>query len=131
MSLPDDHLTIVVLTNTDPGSATLIATAIARAALGVPGKTLRDLPLSKEELAALPGSFDSDEGTTELFVRDGKLRFRDRGSTGDGVPLLRQAENVYAIDKNAEVHFLVRDGRAMWGVVYVGGLMMGASRRVQ
>ena len=131
MSLPDDHLTIVVLVNTDPGSATLIATAIARAALGFTEKTLRDLPLSKEEAAVLPGIFDSDDGTTELFVLDGKLRFRDRGSTGDGAPLLRQAENVYAIDKNAEVHFVMRDGRAMWGVLYVGGLMMGASRRVQ
>jgi hypothetical protein len=64
-------------------------------------------------------------------VEDCFLRFRPRGSTGEGVPVVRQAEDVYALDKNAEVHFLVREGRATWGVVYVGGLMMGASRRAQ
>lgn len=130
-SFSDDHLTIVVLTNTLPGAALQVAMAVARAALGLPEKTLRDLPLSKEELAALPGIFDSDEGTAELFVLDGKLRFRPPGAQGDGVPLLRQAENIYALDQNNEVHFWVQDGRAIWGSLYAGGLMLDAKRRVR
>jgi CubicO group peptidase (beta-lactamase class C family) len=130
-SFPDDHLTIVVLTNTSPGAALRVATEVARAALGLPEKTLSDLPLSKEELAALPGIFDSDEGTAEQFVLDGKLRFRLPGTEGDGVPLLRQAENIYALDQNNEVHFLVREGRAIWGSLYAGGLMLDAKRRVR
>ena len=87
--------------------------------------------ISQEELAALPGIFDSDEGTAEQFVLDGKLRFRLPGAQGDGVPLRRQAENIYALDQNNEVHFLVRDGRAIWGSLYAGGLMLDAKRRMR
>lgn len=128
-TFPDDHLTVVVLINTESGSALATATSIARAALGLPDKTLRDLPLSKEEQAALPGSFDSDEGTIEQFVLNDRLRFRLPKENGDGIPLLKQAENVYATDKDNEVHYLIRDGRAAWGVLYAGGLMMDAKRR--
>jgi hypothetical protein len=35
------------------------------------------------------------------------------------------------LNENAEVHFLVRDGRATWAIVYAGGLMADASRRVR
>jgi D-alanyl-D-alanine carboxypeptidase len=129
-SFPDDHLTIVVLTNTFPGAALRVATDAARAALGLPVKTLRDLPLSKQERAALAGIFDSDEGTAEQFVLDGKLRFRPKGVQDDGMPLRRQAENVYALDENNEVHFVVREGRAIWGSLYAGGLMLDAKHRV-
>jgi len=77
----------------------------------------------------LLGSFDSDEGTIVNFERDGKLHFQVPGTPREGL-LLRQAENVYAINENAEVHFLVRDDRATWGIVYAGGLMADASRRM-
>jgi CubicO group peptidase (beta-lactamase class C family) len=129
-SFPDDHLTIVVLTNTEPGSALALSTAVARTALGLPEQALHDLPLSTEELAALPGTFDSDEGAVELFARDGRLCFRLPGTQGEGGPLLRQAENTYAIDPNSEIRFLLRDGRVTWGVLYAGGLMLDPKRRV-
>lgn len=131
-SFPDDGLTIAVLMNTGNAAAPsmILTTAIARAVLGLKDKnTLRDLPVPPNELAALLGSFDSDEGTVENFAGDGKLHFRVLGTQREGL-LLRQGENVYAINENAEVHFLVRDGRATWGIVYAGGLMADASRRV-
>jgi len=131
-SFPADGLTIAIVMNTGNGAgpSMTLATAIARAVLGLADKnTLRDLPVSKKELVALLGTFDSDEGTVENFERDGKLRFRVLGTQREG-ELLRQAENVYAINENAEVHFLVRDGRATWAIVYAGGLMADASRRV-
>ena len=84
-----------------------------------------------QELAAMaPGTFNSDEGTVENFARDGKLFYRDLPSRAEG-PLLRQSENVYAVDENTEVRFVVRQGHATWGIVYSGGLMMDAVRRVQ
>src|SRR5258707_474520 len=94
-SFPDDHLTVVVLVNTGNG-ATLpltFAVAIARPMLGLPEKkTLRDLPVPQQELAAMePGTFNSDEGTVENFARDGKLFYRDLPSRAEG-PLLRQTE---------------------------------------
>jgi len=133
-SFPDDHLTVVVLTNTEVGAspALSLAAAIARPLLGLPEKkTLRDLPVPNEELASLsPGTFTSDEGTVENFPRNGKLFFRDLPSRAEG-PLLRQGENVYAVNENTEVHFVVSQHRATWAIVYTGGLMMDAVRRVK
>jgi D-alanyl-D-alanine carboxypeptidase len=139
-SFPDDHLTIVVLMNARSGSGPSVAlgTAIARTMLGLPEeKILRDLPVPKEEVAALVGNYDSDEGPVEIFARnfarpggqDAKLRYRIPGSAIEGV-LLRQAANIYALDENSEVHFLVRPGHPTWAIVYNGGLMMDAKPRV-
>src|ERR1044072_6932501 len=126
-SFPDDHLTIVILMNMgDAASPSPVAVApeIARAALGLAKKnTLLDLPVPGAELAALSGKYDSDEGPVKIFARHGKLHYRIPGSQIEGV-LLRQAENVYAIDENTEAHFLVRGGRAEWSMVYIGGLLM-------
>ncbi len=134
-TFPDDHLTIVVLMNTGYGAGPSLAlgTAIARAMLGLPEKKiLRDLPVPKEELAALVGSYDSDEGLVENFDRPGnfgKLHFRLPATGVEGV-MLRQAANIYAVNENTEVHFLLRNGRPMWAIVYVGELMLDAKRRV-
>jgi CubicO group peptidase (beta-lactamase class C family) len=133
-SFPDDHLTVIVLANTENG-ATLplsFAAAIARPMLGLPEKkTLRDLTVPQQELATLaPATFDSDEGTVENFGREGKLFYRDLPSRAEG-PLLRQSENVYALNENTEVRFVVRQGRATWAIVYTGGMMMDPIRRVK
>jgi D-alanyl-D-alanine carboxypeptidase len=132
-SFLDDHLTIAVLMNSGYGAGPSLALgrAIARAMIGLPEKKiLRDLPAPKEELATLIGRYDSDEGPVENFERDGKLHFRLPGTQIEGV-LLRQAANIYAIDENTEVHFLVHNGRPTWAIVYVGGLMLDAKPRVR
>jgi D-alanyl-D-alanine carboxypeptidase len=133
-SFPDDHLTIVVLINTEDGSPPPVAMAaeIARAALGPAKKksALLDLPVPREELATLTGKFDSDGGIVENFARDGKLHFRIPGKQTEGV-LLRQAENVYAINENVEVRFVVNDGHVTWAMVYTGGLLLDAKYLVR
>jgi CubicO group peptidase (beta-lactamase class C family) len=130
-SFPDDHLTIVILMNMgDAASPSPVAVApeIARAALGLKKNALLDLPAPAAELAALSGKYDSDEGPVEIFARDGKLHYRIPGSQTEGV-LLRQAENIYAIDENVEVHF-VMSGQREWSMVYNGGLFLDAKYRV-
>lgn len=129
-SFPDDHLTVAVLINTDDRSAppASMAADIARAALGLKNHALLDLPVPSEELATLSGKYDSDDGIVEIFARDGKLHFRILESQTEGV-LLSQAENVYAIDENVEVHF-VMSGRRAWSMVYNGGLFLDAKYRV-
>ena len=130
-SFPDEHLTIVVLMNARSGSGPSVAlgTAIARTMLGLPEEqTLRDLPVPKEELTALVGTYDSDEGTVEQFARDGKQHFRVPGTPIEGA-LLRQAANIYAVG-TSEIHYLVRPGRPTWAIAYNGGLMMDAKLRV-
>ena len=89
---------------------------------------LLDLPVPSAELAALSGKYDSDGGIVEIFARDGKLHFRIPESQTEGV-LLRQAENVYAIDENVEVHF-VMSGQREWSMVYHGGVFLDAKYRV-
>jgi D-alanyl-D-alanine carboxypeptidase len=130
-SFPGDHLTIVVLMNTGSGAGppVVMATEIARTALGLKKNALLDLPVLPAELAAITGKYDSDDGIVEHFGRDGKLHYRIPDSPIEGV-LRRQAENVYAVDENTEVHFLVRGGHAEWEMVYNGGLFMGGSYRV-
>ena len=132
-SFPDDHLTIAILMNSRNGAgpSLVLGAAIARAVLGLPEKkTLRDLPVPKEELAALIASYDSDEGPVDNFERDGKLHYRLPGTQTEGV-LLRQAANIYAVDENTEVHFLLRNGRLTWAIVYTGGLLMDPKPRVR
>ena len=129
-SFPNDHLTIVVLINTDDGSAppAAMAAEIARAALGLKKSALLDLPVPGAELAALSGKYDSDEGIVEIFARDGKLHFRIAETKTEGV-LLRQAENVYAIDENIKVHFVL-SGQREWSMVYHGGVFLDAKYRI-
>jgi hypothetical protein len=64
----------------------------------------------------------------EIFARDGKLHYQIPGSQTEGV-LLRQAENVYAIDEHVEVRF-VMSGEREWSMVYNGGLFLDAKYRV-
>jgi CubicO group peptidase (beta-lactamase class C family) len=131
-SFPDDHLTIVILMNLgDAASPSPVALApeIARAALGLKTNALLDLPVPDQELTALSGKYDSDEGPVEIFARNGKLHFRIPGTQIEGM-VRRQAENVYAIDESTEAHFMVSGGRAAWTMVYTGGLLMDAKYRV-
>ena len=118
------------------GSPSLaLGESIARVMLGLPErKTLRDLPVPKDELAALVGTYDSDEGSVENFAgpedQNAKLHYRVAGTKIEGV-ILRQAPNIYAVNENTEVHFLLRSGHPTWAVVYTGGLMMDAKIRVK
>jgi hypothetical protein len=134
-SFPDDHLIIAILMNSRSraGPSLALGTAIARTVFGLPEKeVLRDLPVPKEELAALLGTYDSDEGPVENFAgaeSDAQLHFRLPGTPVEGI-LLRQAPYIYAVDENTEVHFRVQAGRAVWVMVYTGGLMMDAKPRI-
>lgn len=125
-NFPDDHLTIVVLINTGSGAdaALAISTAIARPLLGLPEKrSLLDLPVPKEEIAALVGKYDSDDGPVEIFEKEGKLHFRIPGTTIEGIQQ-RQAANVYSVNENTEIHVVIAGAHAGKAIVYTGGLFM-------
>jgi hypothetical protein len=97
--------------------------------IGLPEKILlKDLPVPKPELEALAGVYNPDEGRIENFARDGKLFFRlPSGAEG---AMRRQSENVYAINENTEIHFVIHNGRVKVALVYTGGLLMDVARRV-
>ena len=128
-TLPDDKLSIAVLINTgSDGAATELAGAIVRAILGLTPIALRDIPVPAEELACIPGVYDSDEGPVELLAVDGKLHFQIPGVPGAAGAIARQGRYNYAIDENRRVHFLCAPDRSRWALVYSAGLMTDAKR---
>jgi len=124
LSLPGDHLVVVVLTNTDNGRAPFLAAKIVHAVLNLPNPKALDLPVPKEEMAALLGRFGPPDSGVENFAKGDRLRFRLAGDKGEGQPLQREAPWIYDCGDEREVHFQVRDGRATCGQLYVGGLML-------
>jgi D-alanyl-D-alanine carboxypeptidase len=128
-TFPDDKLSIAVLINTgSDGAATELAGAIARAVLGLTPIALRDIPVPAEELACIPGIYDSDEGPVELLAVDGKLHFQIPGFQGTSGVGTRQGRYSYAIDADRRVHFLCVPDRSRWAQVYSAGLMIDAKR---
>ena len=132
LSLPDDHLIVVVLKNTEGATAsTTIAARIARALLNLPTPALKDLSLSGEEIARYVGTFDSDEGPIETLGRDNQLWARPAGSSGEGNRMRYQGDGVFVLGEESAVRFLPTQGQAQWGMGYEGGLFLGGARRIR
>lgn len=110
------------------------ARAVARVVLGLPATPstpVRDLPVPREELDAIAGgTYDSDEGGVAVWNAGGKLRYRLVGRPIEG-ELTRQGPWAYAAEGGSDIRFKVRGGRAEWTLVYSGGLLMDAKRRVR
>jgi hypothetical protein len=128
--LPEDDLTIVVLTNTDAGSPTKLAVRIARTVLQLPADTRDEVPLPKDSAAAFAGTYESEEGRVTVFEIDGRVRFRERADDAVGTPLLYVGDGTFMIGGDM-VRYLFRSGRARASAVYVGGLFMDALMRIQ
>jgi hypothetical protein len=43
---------------------------------------------------------------------------------------MKQDKDLFAIERDYEIHFLSHDGRVDWGLVYVGGLFIDGKHRV-
>jgi len=132
LSLPDDHLTVVVLKNTEGAlPSTTIAARIVRAILKLSPPAEKDLLLSDEEVARFAGTFDSDEGAIEAIARENRLWARAAGSSGEGDRMRYQGDGVVALGEESLVRFRPRQGKAQWGMGYEGGLFLGAARRIR
>jgi D-alanyl-D-alanine carboxypeptidase len=129
MTAPDAKLTVAVLTNTATAPPYDIAELTIRAALHEPRQPLLDLDAPADELAAIAGLYDSDEGRLEFFECGRKLCHRmPDGSTP--TPALRQGRNRYGARPGIEARFDPTHG-APWAFVYEGGLFMDAKRRIR
>jgi len=132
LSLPDDHLIVVVLKNTEGGTpSTTIAARVARAVLNLPKPALKDLPLSGEEIARYAGIFDSDEGPIEALARENQLWARPVGNSGEANRLWYQGDGVFVLGEESVVRFLPKQGQAQWGMGYEGGLFLGGAHRIR
>ncbi len=129
LTLPDDKLSLAILINTaSDGAATELAGAIVRTILAITPIALRDIPVPAEELACIPGVYDSDEGPLDLQAVNGKLHFQIPGVPGAAGAITRQGRYNYAIDENRRVHFLCVPDRSRWALIYSAGLMTDAKR---
>jgi hypothetical protein len=119
------------VTNADGGAIrpAIIATRIARLILGIPEEPMRDLPFSAADAAPFLGTFDSDEGTVTTLLREGGIGFRPAG-TDQLIPLHYQGGTTFAIAPDDILRMTMKDGKAIFGAEYAGGLFAGASRRV-
>jgi len=89
----------------------------------------QNAPLPADEVAAIAGLYDSDEGRLEFFECGRKLCHRmPDGSTP--TPALRQGRNQYGAGPGIEARFDPTHG-APWAFVYEGGLFMDAKRRIR
>jgi D-alanyl-D-alanine carboxypeptidase len=132
----DDHLTIVVLTNTEEQTAYAITRAVARAALGLPKlpappvppavSPLADLPVDTAERRRLSGtfvlkldrltpglhdSFAQYRRTYRVFDENGRLMIEALGEAPRR--LLKQADGSFAMPSapTDRISFTVADGR--------------------
>src|SRR5436190_2413330 len=126
MTAPDAKLTVVVLTNTDGAPPYDIAELTMRAALQEPRPSPLDLEAPADELAAIAGVYDSDEGRLELSACGRRLC----AHVPDPTPAPRQGPNRYHARPGIEARFDRTHG-APWAFVYGGGLLMDAKRRIR
>lgn len=134
---PDDHLTVIVLTNTENQNAYAIGRALARAVLGLPElpaprtaaaeRVLADQPMSQAERAQvagaftvkydklpadLHGSFTQYRRTYRVFDENGRLMIEPVGQGAER--LLKQMDGSFAMRSSPRIKiaFVMRDGRA-------------------
>ncbi len=133
---PDDHLTIIVLTNTEDQNAYAITRALARAALGLPelpaaapeaARKLSDQTISAAERKQLSGTFvlklDSVSSnlhgsfaqyrrTYRVFDENGRLMIQALGEGPER--LLKQEDGSFAMRSSPAAHisFVVKENRA-------------------
>jgi CubicO group peptidase (beta-lactamase class C family) len=126
MTAPDAKLTVAVLTNTDAAPPYDIAELTMRAALQEPRQPPLDLDAPADELSAIAGVYESDEGRLEFSACGRRLC----AHVPDPTPALRQGSDRYDARPGLEARFDRTHG-APWVFVYGGGLLMDAKRRIR
>lgn len=151
---PDDHLTVVVLTNTEGQNAYAISRALARAALGLPelpkppesrvAVTPADMPVSAAELRTLAGTFVLTAGkvpanlhdsyaqyrrTYRVFNENGRLMIQPLGQGAER--LLKQEDGTFAMRSAARTRISFEPGpdhAASMKMDSPGGLPLAGNR---
>ncbi|MFT3835688.1 MAG: serine hydrolase domain-containing protein [Myxococcaceae bacterium] len=127
LRFPDEKLTVVVLMNTEGGSASMVATALARAALDLgPMKQPADVPLTAMA-ANWPGTYTSEEVRVEVTLNEGRVFATPAGAPGP-LPMIHLGDDVFAFGPGRTVRF-VGGVKGAAATVYADGLMVDYARR--
>ena len=131
--LPDDGLSVVVLTNgIYAGSiVTQLVHAVAREALGLPQQAVADLPVSPADRARFTGTFDLGPLTVDVYEQGDHLRAEPRGQVA--TRLLHQGDGVFQAehDPSLRFRFRVADGQVQELSIEQGGRTMPPAKRVR
>lgn len=129
VALPDDGVTVAVITNSDAMSPRNIADAVARLALGLADFEPKDLALSPADLTRYCGEFAFEGIPLEirLFERDGKVWGRATGQ--EEARLLYQGEGEFRASFDENVKFVFAAGSGDSFVLHQGGGTIGAKRK--
>ncbi|MFM9995765.1 MAG: serine hydrolase domain-containing protein [Phycisphaerales bacterium] len=131
LTLPDDGLTVAVLSNSDAVNSGRVADTVARLALGLAVFEPKDLALSPTDIARFSGEFAFESIPLEIrfFDRDGKMWAQATGQQENR--LLYQGDGEFRASFDATVKFVFAAGadRADSFVLHQGGGTISAKRK--
>jgi len=104
---PDDELTVIVLCDTGSAHPAPLESRIARAVLGIPEISTKEVPLSEKGLQIYTGTYNPGRRPFTVALKDGALVLSGRALRPIG-----NNEFVFADDPYSKVSFAVTDGKA-------------------
>jgi D-alanyl-D-alanine carboxypeptidase len=129
LTLPDDGLTVAVLSNSDSTNPGKVADAVARLALGLAVFEPKDLALTPADLSRFSGEFAFEGIPLEirLFERDGQLFGQATGQKENR--LLYQGGGEFRASFDAAVKFVFEEGSRDSFVLHQNGKTIPAKRK--
>jgi len=128
---PKDDLTLVVFTTTSATEARIVAARLARRLLGLPAFVPMDLQVPASLARAVSGRWLGDYGAAVIRpASDASRIVAELGGSGRTLPFAFRGGATFAVGEEALVRFVVKDGRSVLALEYVGGLFDSATRRV-
>lgn len=131
--VPDAELSVVVLTNGIYAGSIVsqLVQAVAREALGMPQRTVVDLPLGASERARFAGTYNLGPTTLEVYEQGDHLRAQPPGQVA--TRLLYEGEGVFQAehDPSLRLRFGMADGPAEELMIEMGGRAMPAAKRAR
>lgn len=128
---PKDDLTLVVLTTTSATEARIVAARLARRLLGLPAFAPMDLQVPASLARAISGRWLGDYGAARIRPASDATRIvAELGESGRTLPFAFRGGATFAVGEEDLVRFVVKDGRSVLALEYVGGLFDSATRRV-
>jgi D-alanyl-D-alanine carboxypeptidase len=128
---PKDDLTLVVLTTTSATEARIVAARLARRLLGLPAFAPMDLQVPGSLARAVSGRWLGDHGAAVIRPAPEATRIVVQlGDSGPTLPFAFQGGATFTVGEEDLVRFVVKDGRSVLALEYVGGLFDSATRRV-
>jgi D-alanyl-D-alanine carboxypeptidase len=125
---PEHGVAVAVLANSEAAPAGLIATRLARAALGLPEPEVRDLSLAPAERARYHGTYDL--GPLQLRVFDDGDNLVAQGAGQPPIRLLAQGNHEFraSFDTSVRLVFRVEGERAVSMTLHQGGAVIEGRR---